>query len=214
VGNHIPLSYTHNFAAYYFELTDPNDATINSSFYLQYVQDPNNSNKHDLFWGWDANSTMVYSIDSTDRIDVLDDSPSGLGYLHIENYNYQTAGSTLTTDLMVDNDVTILISTCTGPDPNDGNRGAIGRGTVADGNLSNLTPNPASDNAWLQFSAPLNTSYQMEVRDMQGKLYQTKTIQAGALHAQIDVANLPDGMYVISLQNAKERIVKKLMVAR
>ncbi|MEO0894983.1 MAG: T9SS-dependent M36 family metallopeptidase [Bacteroidota bacterium] len=66
-----------------------------------------------------------------------------------------------------------------------------------------LLPNPASEQAWLNFSRTLDQSINMKLVNLEGKEVQRSVIEAGTTSVPLDLKNLSSGIYFIQL-NSKE----------
>lgn len=74
-------------------------------------------------------------------------------------------------------------------------------------------PNPAKGMVNVQFDAGTNESYQLNVYTLQGKLLSSQTFSAtGTITKQLNIANLPTGIYVVALTGNEKMVRKKLMV--
>lgn len=76
-----------------------------------------------------------------------------------------------------------------------------------------LYPNPAKGTVQLQFDAGLNESYQLHIYTLQGKLLNTQSFIASSIVTkQINITNLPAGIYIVSLTGNQKQIRRKLVV--
>ena len=77
-----------------------------------------------------------------------------------------------------------------------------------------LFPNPTTDRATLRFDEPLGTDFNYQLLDMRGTLIQKGDIPQGTSSTDINVYDLPSGVYVISLSDRANtvRIQRRLVV--
>ena len=73
---------------------------------------------------------------------------------------------------------------------------AVGEVTLG-GNMAKVFPNPSEGQVYLQFSKPLLKVVTIKVYDLHGKIYHSRTTQQQL--QQLDLANLPKGLYMIEL---------------
>lgn len=87
-------------------------------------------------------------------------------------------------------------------------------GTFApNGNIAfDLAPNPATDAVRLFVSQALDTDSRVQIYNTAGQLLHTWTLPSGASMMLLDVADLPDGVYAVSVENDKGRGVRKVVV--
>lgn len=64
-------------------------------------------------------------------------------------------------------------------------------------------PNPASENVNIQFEAPVDGLVVMVFLDSQGKLLQRDLIEPGMVEKQINMQDLPSGIYYLRLTKGK-----------
>jgi len=74
-----------------------------------------------------------------------------------------------------------------------------------------IYPNPATD--VVEINNTSNTTYIINLVNLQGQLLQTITSQPGST-TQVDVSQLPLGMYILQLNDGGQRFYKKVVVAR
>lgn len=79
-----------------------------------------------------------------------------------------------------------------------------------------LSPNPASDRAWLAFTLPQSQLVRFEVYDLQGRRLSSSEAQltAGSVQHQLQVADLPAGPYSVKVQGEKFRFHQKMLIRR
>lgn len=77
-----------------------------------------------------------------------------------------------------------------------------------------LFPNPAQGRVTLQLQRPLKTMANVLLFNMQGQLLQEARFPQGARQMGLATANLPDGLYIVSLQAADKQLTKKLILRR
>jgi hypothetical protein len=77
-----------------------------------------------------------------------------------------------------------------------------------------LYPNPTTDRATLQFDEPLNVDFDYQVFDMRGTQIQRGTIAQGTQQSELNVYDLPAGVYVVHLADKTNtvRIQRRLVV--
>lgn len=81
------------------------------------------------------------------------------------------------------------------------------------GNLAfDLAPNPASESVRLFVSQPLDSDSRVRLFNVAGQMLHSWTLPAGATMLLLDVADLPEGVYAVSLENEKNRGVRKVVV--
>jgi hypothetical protein len=78
----------------------------------------------------------------------------------------------------------------------------------------NLFPNPAADQATMQFDAPLAKDFNYQLFDMRGVQIQKGIVSSGSQQHQIDLYDLPAGVYIVSLFDDAQtvRVQRKLVV--
>jgi Secretion system C-terminal sorting domain len=76
-----------------------------------------------------------------------------------------------------------------------------------------LLPNPTKDNLTIQFESNNNETVQMSVMDMTGRVVLTQNAQntEGPNAVVLNLANLSNGMYMVSLRNNESVIVNKIV---
>lgn len=75
-----------------------------------------------------------------------------------------------------------------------------------------LAPNPATESIRLQVAEPLDSDSRITVFNAAGQQLRNWTLRAGATSILLDIAELPDGVYAVSVQSEKSRGVKKVVV--
>ena len=75
-----------------------------------------------------------------------------------------------------------------------------------------LTPNPATETVRLAFGENLRSDARVRVFDAAGRSVQTLVLAAGQNTSVLNVANLPQGMYTITVDTAEGSGVRKLVV--
>jgi len=68
-------------------------------------------------------------------------------------------------------------------------------------------PNPAIDELTVKFDSAPEEAMQIQVYDLMGRMLQTHSIQVGQQKLHIDLANLPAGVYILSLQTASSQLI-------
>jgi subtilisin-like proprotein convertase family protein len=75
-----------------------------------------------------------------------------------------------------------------------------------------LMPNPADDLATLIFPETLNADTRIALYDVSGRMLRSLQLSKGALTAALDVADLPEGFYVVTVENEKGVGAKKVVI--
>lgn len=77
-----------------------------------------------------------------------------------------------------------------------------------------LSPNPANETLLINFINTLNTEHNLCIYAANGKVVMTKTLIANTAtnQQQLDVSNLPAGMYLVQISNAKGSFSKKIFL--
>ncbi len=77
-----------------------------------------------------------------------------------------------------------------------------------------LAPNPANETLLINFTKTLNTEHNLCIYAANGKVVMTKTLIANTTtnQQQIDVSNLPAGMYLVQISNANGSYSKKIFL--
>ncbi|MBK8444484.1 MAG: T9SS type A sorting domain-containing protein [Sphingobacteriales bacterium] len=77
----------------------------------------------------------------------------------------------------------------------------------------NVSPNPAADMAWVQFSLPQATKATVELFDVQGRLVKTLfTGETTGTQVSINTSELTSGLYLVKMQSAYGQESVRLMV--
>ncbi|HAD14544.1 MAG TPA: hypothetical protein DCF33_19135, partial [Saprospirales bacterium] len=80
-----------------------------------------------------------------------------------------------------------------------------------------LSPNPARDAAWLDFTLQEPATVSLELWDMQGipvKMEITRALDVGQHRQMLELDQLPAGIYLIVLQSQGNRTFRKIVVQR
>ena len=85
-----------------------------------------------------------------------------------------------------------------------------GKGKIA----FSLAPNPATDNVVLSLSKPLKSEAQVMLHNLAGQALRQWTLAAGTPSIDLQVADLPGGVYLLLLQGEKASGVRKVVVQR
>jgi hypothetical protein len=72
-------------------------------------------------------------------------------------------------------------------------------------------PNPASDAINIQFDSPVNDEIIVDILDTQGRLLKSDKIEPASLEKQINLQDLPGGIYYFRLSDDKNRNVYKVV---
>jgi subtilisin-like proprotein convertase family protein len=75
-----------------------------------------------------------------------------------------------------------------------------------------LAPNPASESVRLFVSQPLDTDSRVTLLNLSGQQVHNWNLASGASSLLLDVADLPKGIYLVSVENEKGKGVKKVVV--
>jgi hypothetical protein len=79
----------------------------------------------------------------------------------------------------------------------------------------NLYPNPATNTANLWFVLAQNESYDMSITNALGQVVRNKSysdLAPGPYNLEVDLKDLPSGIYYVKLKGAKQEGVKKLII--
>lgn len=80
--------------------------------------------------------------------------------------------------------------------------------------LSNVYPNPASDQAHVNFELPTGTTGTVIIRDMIGKVVYRENLETENGKATINTQNFSDGIYFCSLMMDEKTILTRKMIIR
>ncbi len=75
-----------------------------------------------------------------------------------------------------------------------------------------VMPNPASESVLISFPEALDSEAQVQLLDASGRMVQTAQTAAGATNMSMNVSNLPNGMYILTIQDANAIGTKKIVV--
>ena len=75
-----------------------------------------------------------------------------------------------------------------------------------------LAPNPATETVRLTFGEALQSDTRVRILDAAGRLMLNQVIGAGQVVGQLTLTQLPEGLYVVVVENAEQSGVRKLMV--
>jgi hypothetical protein len=78
----------------------------------------------------------------------------------------------------------------------------------------NIFPNPASDLIAIQVAGLVKSDLQVSLYDMLGKKIASSAINAGQTIAYFDTQTLYDGMYIVTIENGKNILSKKVVIKR
>jgi PKD repeat protein len=76
-----------------------------------------------------------------------------------------------------------------------------------------IYPNPTSDKLTIETKSGIAQSYVLSVKNIQGQEVLSKKINFANSYS-IDVSDLSNGIYILSLQNEKENFVKKIIIQK
>ena len=74
-----------------------------------------------------------------------------------------------------------------------------------------IYPNPCKEQLTISSILPENENYNLEIVDVTGKQMKVITNETPYQHQQIDMTDLPNGMYVLIIDSKKGRAVKKFI---
>ena len=111
------------------------------------------------------------------------------GYWHLQNIFEENPNSSLKYKAIIDHCNTVDIDFIE-PEPD-----------------ISIFPNPVKDEMIFGFESPEN--YWIQIFDFQGNMYKEAILNS--ISPQISIADLPKGIFLISLKNAKNKIVKKFI---
>ena len=79
-----------------------------------------------------------------------------------------------------------------------------------------LFPNPASNQVGVELELTQPNLTRFDIYDMKGQLLSTDQVQlpSGAVKHQLDIANLPNGIYFVQVQSGASRVSQKLLIQR
>lgn len=89
--------------------------------------------------------------------------------------------------------------------------------TVKDFAISKIQPNPASDNAFIYYSLPRNEHIKFELLDVAGKICRTIDVTsetAGKHRIELNVTELPAGIYMLRMTTSDAVATAKVIVAK
>lgn len=75
-----------------------------------------------------------------------------------------------------------------------------------------LFPNPTSASVWLAFGQPLESAAQLRIFNMAGQLLRSEKMGAGQERLQIELSQLPKGIYTVRVETETGTGVRKLVV--
>ncbi len=78
-----------------------------------------------------------------------------------------------------------------------------------------IAPNPASSQAYLELNLPTNSKVEAKLYNLNGQLIRTLVNQEfmqGQLHLELDISNIPAGVYMIDLRTNEQRTTEKLII--
>ncbi len=78
----------------------------------------------------------------------------------------------------------------------------------------NLHPNPASGYTSVEVTSAVSGSFNMRVSDLLGRTHQTSKVSViqGANRFEVNVSNLPNGLFVVTLENEYGKVNSRLVV--
>jgi hypothetical protein len=75
-----------------------------------------------------------------------------------------------------------------------------------------LFPNPMKDVLSIQLAEELTESYGIEITDLSGRLLITEKVTSNKMPTQLDVSNLPQGVYIINFKFKNNIIVSRKVI--
>ncbi|HNE28325.1 MAG TPA: T9SS type A sorting domain-containing protein, partial [Saprospiraceae bacterium] len=75
-----------------------------------------------------------------------------------------------------------------------------------------LAPNPTNGFTSLRFNTPLADDTRVALYDASGRLVRSWSAGAGSGALNLDVQDLPKGVYAVTVENAKGKTARKLIV--
>lgn len=73
-------------------------------------------------------------------------------------------------------------------------------------------PNPAGSSVWVAFGQVLEASAQISLFNVGGQLVRSERLASGQERLQLDLAQLPKGIYMVRVETEKGAGVRKLVV--
>ncbi|MBX2874152.1 MAG: proprotein convertase P-domain-containing protein [Saprospiraceae bacterium] len=80
-----------------------------------------------------------------------------------------------------------------------------------DGNRINIFPNPTLAEVQVNFTRPIDQQLLLQVHHVNGKLLFQRQLQAGQQQENISLADVPAGVYLLSLQTATDKLIRKII---
>lgn len=77
---------------------------------------------------------------------------------------------------------------------------------------ASVFPNPSQEFIAIQISEMAEQNYEVKLYDLKGTLLQKVTILQGSTVAYFDVRSLYNGVYLVSIEIGKEKILKKVSI--
>ena len=75
-----------------------------------------------------------------------------------------------------------------------------------------LAPNPATETVRIAFSEPLSSDTRIRIFDMAGRMLLNQVLASGQIATVLNIANLPEGLYSVTVDNASGSGVRKVVV--
>ena len=75
-----------------------------------------------------------------------------------------------------------------------------------------LAPNPATESLRISFGESLGSEARVSLFSTAGQQLRSLTLPSGTLTHVLDVADLPDGVYLVTVQNERASGVRKVVV--
>ncbi len=82
------------------------------------------------------------------------------------------------------------------------------------GNAFHIQPNPSKGQTAVVFDHPTTVALHMELRSIDGRLLQRRTMAPGGEVLLVDLSSYSDGVYVIRLQTSEKSIARRIVLQR
>jgi hypothetical protein len=83
--------------------------------------------------------------------------------------------------------------------------------------LSSIYPNPSENSVIIDFSLDMDSNIAMEIIDLEGKSHLKRSINhvsSGKHQEELDVATLPNGVYVCRIKMGHKELSKRFIVSK
>ncbi len=75
-----------------------------------------------------------------------------------------------------------------------------------------LYPNPSQDQVHVYFQSAKNESHHLLIQDIQGKMMYSQSGLQGSIDQELDLSQLPVGMYVVTIRSESGSVTEKLLI--